>query len=88
MGGVLAMLAAVEIKLHSGFLGPIVLYTYGQPRVGNVRFADFIMDVFPNGEFSRVVHFTDPVVDVPSILFGFKHAGNEIWYFSPKSSDL
>jgi hypothetical protein len=46
------------------------------------------MTLFPNGSYSRVVHFTDPAVDVPPILLGFKHAGNEIWYFSPLSSDL
>lgn len=51
MGGAMALLAAIEIKLHSGFLGPISLYTYGQPRVGNVKFADFVMNLFPNGEY-------------------------------------
>ena len=56
--------------------------------MGNGKFADFVMNLFPNGSYSRVVHFTDPVVDFPSILLGFKHAGNEIWYFSPLSSDF
>ena len=46
------------------------------------------MTLFPNGEYNRVVHFTDPVPDQPSMLLGFKHAGNEIWYFSPLGSDF
>ena len=29
LGGALATLAAIEIKLHSGFMGDIQLYTYG-----------------------------------------------------------
>lgn len=46
------------------------------------------MNLFPDNEYSRIVHFTDPVADVPAAIFGFKHAGNEIWYFSPRMTDL
>ena len=56
--------------------------------MGNSQFADYVMTLFPNGEYNRVVHFTDPVPDQPSMLLGFKHAGNEIWYFSPLGSDF
>ena len=35
LGGVLAALAAIDIKTTTGFLGKMNLYTYGQPRIGN-----------------------------------------------------
>jgi hypothetical protein len=34
-----------------------------------------------------VIHFTDPVPDIPSQFFGYKHAGVEIWYYSPLNAD-
>jgi hypothetical protein len=44
------------------------------------------MQIIPD-DYYRVIHFTDPVPDVPSQLMGFKHGGTEIWYYSPMSSD-
>lgn len=44
LGGALAVFAALDIKKTSGFLGKINLYTYGQPRVGNNVFADYVMN--------------------------------------------
>ncbi len=45
------------------------------------------MKLFPNNYY-RVIHFTDPCPDIPSMFFGFKHAGTEIWYYSPLNADL
>lgn len=44
------------------------------------------MQIIPD-DYYRIIHFTDPVPDVPSQLLGFKHAGTEIWYFSPLNTD-
>lgn len=56
--------------------------------MGNGQFADYVMTIFPEDQYNRVIHFTDPVPDQPSMLLGFKHAGHEIWYFSPMGSDF
>ena len=86
LGGVLATLAAIDIKKSTGFLGKMQLYTFGQPRVGNAQFADYVTQIIPD-DYYRVIHFTDPVPDLPSQLMGFKHSGTEIWYYSPMNSD-
>jgi predicted lipase len=80
------MFAALDIKNKAGFLGKIRIYTYGQPRVGNAQFSDYITQIFPH-DYYRVIHFTDPIPDLPSMFFGYKHAGTEIWYYSPLNSD-
>jgi hypothetical protein len=54
------------------------LYTMGQPRVGNDKFAAFMTTFIPNTY--RIVDYADQVPHVPQSILGFKHAGFEIWY--------
>jgi hypothetical protein len=55
-----------------------MLYTQGQPRVGNDKFASFMTSFIPNTY--RIVHYADQVPHVPQSILGFKHSGWEIWY--------
>ena len=36
--------------------------------------------LFPNGGYSRVVHYDDVVPHLPVTAMGFNQAGNEVWY--------
>ncbi len=88
LGGAIATYAALDIKR---FIAPdrvVHFYTFGSPRPGNSRFADFVMNTFPNGEYSRVTHYKDLVPHVPAEVEGYKHAGNEIWYYNPPHTPL
>lgn len=51
-----------------------LLYTMGQPRVGDSDFALFLKMQVPN--FYRVVNYADIVVHSPPKAFSFEHAGN------------
>ena len=64
LGGALAVLAALDIKKAIGSR-KIHLYTYGQPRVGNSDFADYVFSVLPGDQYIRVVHYDDAVPHLP-----------------------
>lgn len=82
LGAALATHAAVDIKRKLNPSTNMTFYSYGSPRVGNAVFADYVMTLFPNGTYQRVSHYTDGAVHMPLSEMGFKHAGDEVWYFN------
>ena len=65
-----------RIKL-SGFI-QTKLYNYGQPRVGDLKYADFVNTVI--SEYYRATHNKDIVPHVPPIEgFGYQHSCREIF---------
>jgi len=82
MGGAMAVFCALDIRirLKVPFVG---LYTFGQPRVGNLPFASFIAHTLPNA--LRIVHQDDVVPHLPPMtgaylpLTNFHHNPTEIW---------
>ena len=86
LGGALAVFAAADIK-NNLFKDPsVTLYTYGQPRVGNEAFSNFIFSIL-DGSYVRVTHYDDTVAHVPPRITGFKHAGNELWFLNKAMDD-
>jgi len=71
LGGALAVMAAAYI--HSTYKLVSVLYTQGQPRVGNDKFAQFMTSLIP--DTYRIVHYADQVPHIPQSVLGFKHSG-------------
>lgn len=72
LGGALAQLFAYE------YPGPIHgIYTFGQPRIGDVRFHNLYQLLLGEKTF-RVVHEQDIVPRVPFLVFGYRHAGVEV----------
>src|SRR5207249_4492483 len=67
LGGALATLAAA----HLGRDAVQGLYTYGCPRVGDVKFTS----VLPEASHFRFVHRRDWVVEQPPEFLGYVHAG-------------
>ena len=83
LGGSVACLAALELRVSLGW-DNVVVTTFGEPRVGNDRFARFVDDVFhldvgsrvEEGSYRRVTHYKDPVPLLPLEEWGYRpHAG-------------
>jgi hypothetical protein len=81
LGGALATFAALDMKREIKTSNNINFYTFGSPRIGNQAFTDYVMKLYP-GQYQRVTHYTDVVVQVPPRQMGFNHAGNEVWYYN------
>ncbi len=76
LGGVLAVLAALELR----HLKPRV-YTFGTPRIGNQTFAAAATRLLP--EYMRIENYWDPIIDLPReetnlVLrrYAYRHAGS------------
>lgn len=78
LGGALALLAALDIRALFPSV-KVALYTYGQPRVGNLEFSNYADQLLPIS-YKRVVHYDDMVAHVPPRISGYQHAGDEVWY--------
>ncbi|KAF5245418.1 hypothetical protein FAUST_1793 [Fusarium austroamericanum] len=99
LGGSVACLAALELKVSLGWENVIVT-TFGEPRVGNEGLARFVDDVFylnddnnPEGrEFRRVTHKEDPVPLLPLSEWGYKSHAGEVYItkqeLTPSESDI
>lgn len=77
LGGALASVAATELLATFGQVD--LVYTTGQPRVGNSYYAQHVTNNF---QFFRLVHYADLVPHCPAsgIIMAFKHGGTEAWY--------
>ena len=79
----MATLAAVHIIIESAVTSNVLLVTFGEPRVGDPKFAQNIDGMIPLGHFTyRVVHGKDIVPALPpSQLFRgkpFQHHMTEV----------
>ena len=75
----MATLAALDIKNTLTSPRTIYLYTYGQPRVGDDDFSNYVFSQIP-ANYYRVTHYDDTVAHIPPRISGYKHAGHEVWY--------
>ncbi|CAE6394025.1 unnamed protein product [Rhizoctonia solani] len=75
LGGALATLDALYLKLNLPSSAVIKVVTYGQPRVGNQEFAD-LMDK-KNFDFSRITNIEDVIPIVPGRFLGYHHITGE-----------
>jgi len=85
LGGALAMFAALDIISNVSMVSsgkvPLRLYTYGQPRCGDLSFAKYSDRIFSDyHEKYRLVHYADVVPHLPGAPLGFYHAAQEVWY--------
>lgn len=82
LGGALATLAVAEL-IGNGIAEVNGLYTIGQPRVGDSKFAKHF-DLSVKGKCFRFANNNDAVPQLPlwSILFKYTHIGNLIYFDS------
>ena len=73
LGGALALTAAARLKFEKN-QRVAGIYTFGQPRVGDLAFAEACNKEFGQRYF-RFVHNKDVVTRVPTRNVGFKHTG-------------
>jgi hypothetical protein len=83
LGGAVAALAGTEMQLRGW--EPVVT-TFGEPRVGNKAFVDYLDTVFRlesgnerEWKFRRVTHVNDPVPLIPLTEWGYEMHGGEIY---------
>lgn len=99
LGGAVACLAGLELKVSMGFK-EVVVTTFGEPRVGNYDLARFVDEVFSlDGErnleersYRRVTHRNDPVPLLPLEEWGYTSHAGEIYIskesLSPSETDV
>lgn len=82
LGGALAILGGVDSSLtFAAAASEILIYTFGEPRVGNPQWATWASEhVISGGKQFRVTHEADPVPRLPPLSFGFQHVPHEVWY--------
>lgn len=86
LGGAVAALGAISIKSALPSV-PLKLFTFGQPRVGNPSFADYVERLIGVHNIFRAVHIWDGVVTLPPQVLGYQHYATEYWsYIDPPSS--
>ncbi|KAL4875572.1 Alpha/Beta hydrolase protein [Aspergillus karnatakaensis] len=83
LGGAVAALAGTEMQLRGW--NPVVT-TFGEPRVGNKAFVEYLDKVFQldsndarDWKFRRLTHVNDPVPLVPLTEWGYEMHGGEIY---------
>jgi len=74
LGGALALIAGLEMKMNYGNLFEVHVHNFGQPRVANANLAQFMKSKL-NSIF-RVTHYQDLVPHVPFEWMKFAHPGN------------
>ncbi|OTB06674.1 hypothetical protein M426DRAFT_318732 [Hypoxylon sp. CI-4A] len=100
LGGAVAALAALELKVISGW-DNLVVTTFGEPRVGNGGFVEYLDSVFElegvgseieSQTYRRVTHVDDPVPLLPLSEWGYRSHAGEIFIsksdLPPELSDV
>lgn len=75
-----AMVSALSDHDNPTHLMPVELYTFGEPRVGNVYFTNWSTTVLSQERQFRVTHARDPVPHLPPRSWGYVHVPQEHWY--------
>ena len=101
LGGAMACLAALEVRLSLHWADDLTVTTFGQPRVGNQELTEFIDKVFQldaddgaseSLPYRRVTHSNDPVPLLPLEEWGYRQHSGEIFIakqsLSPSERDL
>ncbi|KAJ1963160.1 hypothetical protein GGI12_002215 [Dipsacomyces acuminosporus] len=86
LGGAIASLSVSEFIAwdRKGLASKAMLFTFGQPRVGDKKFADMIDN---NVRYKyRFTYGIDPVPRLPPQMLGYVHHGQEFYY--PPSGTL
>ncbi|KPI88074.1 putative lipase [Leptomonas seymouri] len=72
--------AIASAKSNPAHLMPVELYTFGEPRVGNVYFTNWSTSILSQERQFRVTHAQDPVPHLPPRSWGYVHVPQEHWY--------
>ena len=73
LGGALATLGASDFVVRNGFGDRVALYTLGAPRVGNVKFVEYITGLPFASRIFRIHCKGDPISYFPPRWLGYQH---------------
>lgn len=76
LGGAVSLLAALDLRAR-GFT-PVVT-TFGEPRVGNDAFVNYLGGIHWEDTYRRVTHTADPVPLLPPLGMGYRSHGHELF---------
>ena len=74
LGGAMAHLSAADLNDLYGFGPRISIYTYGQPRVGDQAWAEYLASLPFGDRIYRYAIRGDPVVQLPPRILGYRHS--------------
>ncbi|KAG9286607.1 hypothetical protein G9A89_005375 [Geosiphon pyriformis] len=76
---VYAIFAAL-VLLSQRYQYEIEVYTYGQPRMGNIAFANYVNRMLPSSIY-RITYSNDPIpkLPIPTVENGLSHHQREYW---------
>eukprot|EP01116_Phalansterium_solitarium_P002535 TRINITY_DN12605_c0_g1_i1.p1 TRINITY_DN12605_c0_g1~~TRINITY_DN12605_c0_g1_i1.p1 ORF type:complete len:299 (-),score=80.14 TRINITY_DN12605_c0_g1_i1:107-1003(-) len=75
-GAALSQLCAVELRRLG--VGPVSVFNFGCPRLGNKAFADYYHTVAPTT--FRIINQRDLVPHYPAQTMGYHHVATEVWF--------
>ncbi|RKP18540.1 alpha/beta-hydrolase, partial [Rozella allomycis CSF55] len=85
LGAALATLIGVDLHFTSFPNEKISVYSFGEPRVGDMTFAKNLTDLSEKLNIYRITHESDPVPHLPPVRLGFIHHNDQ--HFVTKSND-
>lgn len=77
LGGAVATIMATYLRSKGKQCD---LYSYGSPRVGNDKFAEFASSQQSLGFSARITNQADVVTAIPPMFLGYRHVFPEYWY--------
>ncbi|KAG8927671.1 hypothetical protein FRC02_007947 [Tulasnella sp. 418] len=86
LGGALALLNGVYLQLNLPPSTVFKIVTFGQPRVGNQEFADYVDRKFGRS-YTRITNSRDLVPIIPGIFLGFHHTATNSEIHFDKSTN-
>ncbi|KAJ5210438.1 Lipase class 3 [Penicillium cf. griseofulvum] len=86
-----ASMAAITAGQLSATYDQVRLYTFGEPRTGNLAYASYMNEKFKvaspeTTQYFRVTHANDGIPNLPPAEKGYVHSGVEYWSVEPHSS--
>jgi hypothetical protein len=81
-------MAAITASQLSATYEHVTLYTFGEPRTGNLAYASYMNENFEatspeTTRFFRVTHGNDGIPNLPPAEQGYVHSGVEYWSVDP-----
>ena len=68
-------MAGLDIKEKLNPNNSMAITTFGQGRVGNKAFSDYVKSLYPIGTYYRVVHTNDEIPHFPQASYDYYHVG-------------
>lgn len=79
LGAAIAQLIMMELSLSLPLSGGLYSYNFGQPRIGDAKYAGFVNTIIDEDHLLRFTHNKDMVPHVPPVEMGYLHSCREVF---------